>query len=159
MNVSTKSMADFPTEKEILLGQQILETQLESFKNGAPVPFDRAINQFLDNRQIAELAKCIMNSKVWGEDEEPDTSAMYGSYRRWDENPRWNIGMFGSIWMDVNLCGFNYRLAFYTDGESQCVFKIDEFDEFYNITPPKPSGSNYTPPKKKRKKNKKTNRK
>ena len=145
-------MTDYPSEKEILLGQTRLEYHLNKFQMGGTAPFHPALMEGLSGEQFAELARCMMESKVWGKDEEPDTSAMFGSYRKWNENPRWNVGFIGSIWMDVNLCGEDIRIAFYHRSDDEGVFTCDELmGNTVSLTHRK-GGSNFTPKKKKRKK-------
>ena len=135
--------------------KNLLESKLNAFSNRGQIAFHDSIKK-LGGQEMSDLAKCIYNSSVWGPNEQPDTTAMFPHYRKYSEKPKWNIGSFGSVWMDCVIGKDKVRLAFYYDLKTHnCHFKIDELDGgqnvYMNVLKKSNGGSNYTPKKKRRK--------
>lgn len=70
----------------------------------------------LSQEEGKDIARNIYHSKLLKEGEMPEGSAMYAAPKKLGE-AYWNIGMFGSVWCDLEIFnGRKFRIAFTSDG-------------------------------------------
>ena len=95
-----------------------------------------------DDERIC-IAHGIAKSRLLARGEEPGGSATYGDFRKHTEDPHWNIGCFGSIWLDVKSdAGNDYRVSLMSDETGELAFAVfpqleteEQFMEMFGHAP------------------------
>ena len=95
-----------------------------------------------DDERIC-IAHGIAKSRLLRPGEEPEGSATFGAFRKHTEDPYWNIGCFGSIWLDLKSdAGNDYRVSLISDEVGSLAFAVfpqleteEQFMEMFGHAP------------------------
>ena len=139
----TISNAQFSANENAVL------SAVEGFRTGTGGSFYFNPEQgAIDFRQLEDdericIAHGIAKSRLLLRGEEPGGSACYGDFRKHTEDPHWNIGCFGSIWLDLKSdSGKDYRVSLLSDEDGSLAFGVfpqleteEQFMEMFGCAP------------------------
>lgn len=137
-------VAGYINHDQFEINQKATLSMINDFKSGKRLRFyhnleERAFHLMaLHEEDRTSIAHAIAKSRLLKQGEQPLGTAMYPAFLKHTESPYWNIGSFGSIWMDVKSdSGRDFRVSIISDSAGDMAFavfpQLDTEEEFMEL--------------------------
>lgn len=125
-------MSGFITPEQGRANYNALNRTLFHAQMSGEIAFFEKSEVFVSPKEIPEedykcIEQGILTSRILGEGEEALGTAMNPVFNHYEDDPYWNIGSMGSIWMDIKTdAGTEYRISAIDVGEKVLVMGIQD---------------------------------